>query len=134
MSTRGFSRRDLLNLGGKLVMSIGAAKIVVTLPGCGGDSSSVDALPATPDAYYGYSYYTLDDCHAIGTYHYAQTYPGGPGYAYTYHYYWTGAYGCPYDYPYGAPSTLQCYPDVPDFAPGYDYFCFTGYYETITYP
>jgi hypothetical protein len=29
MSTRGFSRRDLLDLGGKLVMSIGAAKIVV---------------------------------------------------------------------------------------------------------
>lgn len=135
MSTRGFSRRDLLQLGGKLVMTVGAAKVVIALPGCGGDSSSVDA-PGNPidgppaiDAYY-YNYPTLDDCHSFGTYDYAISYTGIP--PYTYHYYFQNAYGCPYYVPY-PPVGTYCY-YAPGFAGTYDYFCFNSYYYTVTTP
>jgi hypothetical protein len=132
MTTRGFSRRDLLQLGGKLVLSVGAAHIVVALPGCGGSESRPDAPIDTPlDAYYP-GYPGLDDCHSLGTKHYAVSYNYLPYYAYTYHYYFTGSYGCAYP-PYDAPQ-LHCYYDRPDFAPGYYYFCFTNYYYTTTMP
>jgi hypothetical protein len=131
MSTRGFSRRDLLHLGGKVVLTVGAAKIVVALPGCGDDGGgSIDGAPpdaALPiDAYSPYGY-ALDDCHYVGTYHYPQSSAGS-----TYHYYFEHAYGCPYYlyYPYDG---VYCYP-VPDFVPGYYYFCFTGTYYTVTTP
>ena len=137
MSTKGFSRRDLLRLGGNVVLTVGAAKIVVTLPGCSfSGGNGIDAPPAPIDApvtpidayeYYG-GYTTLDDCHKIGTYHYRIAYPP----YYTYHSYWTGAYGCP-GHVYSPPN-VRCYPDYPDFAPGYPYFCFTYYYTTITSP
>jgi len=129
MSTRGYSRRELLHLGGKLVMTVGAAKIVVALPGCGGHGSSNDVPP--PDAYDYYAgYVPLDDCHAIGTYDYVINRPGVP--PYTYHYYFTGAYGCPnYVHP---PTNVHCYYDLPDFAAGYAYFCFSSYYVTHTSP
>ena len=138
MSNPGFSRRDLLRLGGKLVLTVGAAKIVVVLPGCGDDGNHPpipdahrDAPPLMPDAYDYYpGYVTLDDCHSIGTYDYRIIYPGPP--QYTYHYYFTGVYGCPnYVHP---PTNLKCYPDYPDWAPNYAYFCFTGYYQTTTTP
>jgi hypothetical protein len=139
MGDSTFSRRDLLRLGGKLVLSVGAAKIVIVQAGCGDDGGSqppdaakpVDA--ALPDAYDYYpGYVTLDDCHRIGTYDYRVSYPGPP--AYTYHYYFTGAYGCPgYLRP---PTTIYCYGDQPpdDFAPGYAYFCFSGYYRSTSTP
>jgi hypothetical protein len=138
MSNPGFSRRDLLRLGGKLVLTVGAAKIVVVLPGCGDDGNNPptpdamrDAPHIMPDAYDYYAgYVPLDDCHAIGTYDYRIVYPGPP--QYTYHYYFAGAYGCPnYVHP---PTNLNCYPDYPDFAPGYDYFCFTSYYVSQSSP
>jgi hypothetical protein len=139
MSNSGFSRRDLLRLGGKVILTVGAAKIVVVLPGCGDDGNNpptpdaahADAKVIMPDAYEYYpGYVPLDDCHAIGTYDYRIVYPGPP--QYTYHYYFTGSYGCPY-YVH-PPTNLHCYPDDPDFAPGYAYFCFTGYYLTQTQP
>jgi hypothetical protein len=135
MSTRGFSRRDLLQLGGKLVMTVGAAKVVIALPGCGDDGGGgVDAPTDGPPSAIDSSYaptYTLDDCYAFGTYDYAITYPG-----YTYHYYFTNVYGCPYylEYPY---SGVYCYLDTTppnDYLPGYDYFCFFGYYTATTTP
>jgi hypothetical protein len=139
MSDSGFSRRDLLRLGGKLVLTVGAAKIVVALPGCGDDGGMtphpdgklVDAPPMPVDAYDYYAgYVTLDECHKIGTYDYRVVYPGPP--QYTYHDYFTGAYGCPnYVHP---PTNVKCYPDIPDFAPGYAYFCFTSYYFSQSSP
>jgi hypothetical protein len=137
MSDPTFSRRDLLRLGGKLMLTVGAAKIVVVLPGCGDDGHQPpDAGPADasmPDAYDYYAgYATLDDCHRIGTYDYRVAYPGTP--PHTYHYYFTGAYGCPgYLHP---PTTLKCYADSPpqDFSPGYAYFCFRSYYMSTSTP
>jgi hypothetical protein len=124
----GYSRRDLLHLGGRLALTIGAAKIVVTLPGCGDDSGqgTRDAAPdVSPD---GGGYATLDDCHAFGTYDYVTSSAG-----YTYHYYYTGAYGCPgYVYPY-VPG-VTCYPDTHDKAPGYAYFCYATHYDYVQYP
>ena len=134
MSNSSFSRRDILRLGGKLVLTVGAAKIVVALPGCDNsttplpDAARPDAMPDAYDHYAGYA--TLDDCHSIGTYDYRISHPT---YAYTYHYYFTGAYGCPY-YVYPLPANLKCYPDYPDFAPNYPYFCFTGYYLSTSMP
>jgi hypothetical protein len=124
----------LLRLGGKLAFTVGAAKILVVLPGCGDDGSAPpDATPADamPDAYDYYpGYVMLDDCHKIGTYDYRITYPGTP--SYTYHQYFTGAYGCPnYIRP---PTNVKCHVDTPDFAPGYPYFCFSGYYRSTTTP
>jgi hypothetical protein len=138
MSNASFSRRDLLRLGGKLVLTVGAAKIVIALPGCGDDGNHPmadarmpDGTTIMPDAYDYYpGYVTLDDCHKIGTYDYRVVYPGPP--QYTYHYYFTGAYGCPY-YVH-PPTTVECYPDYLDFAPGYAYFCFSNYYNTATMP
>lgn|SRR5690349_12660408 len=137
MSTRGFSRRDLLQMGGRLVMTVGAAKVVIALPGCGGDSGSVDAPPHPIDGGYGYDAYptadaayhyaTLDDCHSIGTYDYPISYPG-----YTYHYYLQNTYGCPAYVPY-AGYGVYCY-YIPGFVPGYDYACWTGSYEIPTTP
>jgi hypothetical protein len=128
MSTRGFSRRDLLQLGGKLVMTVGAAKVVVALPGCGGDDGvdPVDAPPADACTYDCYSY-TLDDCHGVGTYDHPVVYP-----AYTYHYYFQDGYGCPYYLTYPQ-AGLYCYYE-PNFVPGYDYFCFSSYYQTTSMP
>jgi len=128
MSSGAYSRRELLQLGGKLALTVGAAKIVVVLPGCGG-SKHVPNIDAIPVDYYP-GYVTLDECHSIGTYHYAVAYGTLP--PSTYHTYWTGAYGCPgYVRP---PTNVYCYTDIPDFAPGYDYFCFSGYYTRITSP
>jgi hypothetical protein len=131
MSTRGFSRRDLLQLGGQVVLTVGAAKIVVALPGCGGDDTS--ATPDAPidaatlaDAYSTYGY-TLDDCHYFGTYDYVLTYP-----THTYHMYLYSTYGCPYYVPY-AYSGVYCY-YTPGLVTGYDYTCFDGYYITTTMP
>jgi hypothetical protein len=132
MTGRGFSRRDLLNLGGKLVMSVGAVKLVAVLPGCGGsDSTSIDAGIDAPKIRPDGGYATLDDCHKIGTYHYPRSYPGT--YPYTYHYYYSGSYGCP-SYLYYGPAVLDCYPDYHDFAPGYPWFCYSSYYVTTTNP
>jgi hypothetical protein len=138
MSTRGFSRRDLLQLGGRLVMTVGAAKIVIALPGCGGDSGSVDAPPHPIDGAYAYdgyptadaSYPTLDDCHSFGTYDYAISSPGAP--PYTYHYYLLHAYGCATYVPYPG-GAVYCY-YIPGLMPGYDYACWNGYYVTTTTP
>ena len=129
MGTGAYSRRELLQLGGKLALTVGAAKIVVALPGC--SSSARSKIDAGPDAFDNYpGYVTLDECHSIGTYHYALPYPTVP--PSTYHTYWTGAYGCPgYVRP---PTNVYCYTDIPDFAPGYEYFCFSGYYSLITSP
>lgn len=107
-----FSRRDLLQLGGKLAMTVGGAKLLVTLPGCEGGKGNGPTDPM------------LDDCHSLGTYDYVVT-----STYYTYHYYFTSSFGCP-DYIY-LPN-VHCYPDYSDFAPGYDYFCFSGYYHSAT--
>jgi hypothetical protein len=128
-----YSRRDLLHMGGRLAMTIGAAKILITLPGCGDDDSGSGTrdggpLPdVSPDGG-GYGYATLDDCHAFGTYDYVITNAG-----YAYHYYYEGAYGCPgYVYPYV--GSLTCYPDTEDRAPGYAYFCYVSHYDYVQYP
>lgn len=107
-------------------MSVGAAKIVVTLPGCGDDGPSAVDAPSTMDAY---PTYGLDDCHSFGTYDYQQIVPGTP--RYTYHRYFQNAYGCP---GYVSVPGLHCYPDTPDFAPRYSHFCFTYSYGVITSP
>jgi hypothetical protein len=134
MGTGGFSRRDLLHLGGKLVMTVGAAKIMVALPGCGGDDGGDHPSDAAPADVPSGGYATLDDCHAFGTYEYV--YPSYPTQYYTYyyyHHYYVGAYGCPgYVYPHG--SGLFCYPDENDFAPGYSYFCYVADYGSVDYP
>src|SRR5436190_17933048 len=111
MSDSSFSRRDLLHLGGRLLLSVGAAKIVIALPGCGDDDSGHQPMPDAKqlDAA-GYDYYpgyvALDDCHSVGTYEYNYVYSGTT--QYTYHYYWTNAYGCAYYV--RPPTTVHCYP------------------------
>jgi hypothetical protein len=141
VSTRNFSRRDLLQLGGRLALSIGAAKIVIALPGCGGDDGGTgggdDQHPmdgggsGSGSSYYD-GYYTLDDCHSIGTYNYVHsTYSGY--YYYSYHYTYTHAYACNHD---GYHSTGSGYIDCsiePGFMPNYDYLCYSGYTYDVTY-
>lgn len=116
-------------------MTIGAAKVFVALPGCGGDDNGGPAdahVDAHIDAPAGYA--TLDDCHYFGTKYLTYAYANYYNVYYYYHYTYTEAYGCP-AYVYPLPGGLYCYPDVNDIAPGYSYFCYVSHDSYIdTYP
>jgi hypothetical protein len=134
VSTRSFSRRDLLQLGGRLALSIGAAKLVIALPGCGGGGGGNADDQPPGDAGHGSSdYYSLDDCHSLGTYHYVKhSHVGYYNYTYTYSYY--HAFGCPRDeYGYVTPAAyVECYYS-PGVVSGYNFFCYNDYSVNVAY-
>lgn len=138
VTTRNFSRRDLLQLGGKLAMTIGAAKLVIMLPGCGGgggsggdDGGSGDPL-GPDDILADDGYHHIDDCHSFGTYH-RVTRKVHDYYYYTNDYYYSNALACHYDaYFYTKTAYIDCY-RRPGFIAGYNYFCFSDYTYDSTY-